>query len=225
MKPSVSSCRDVSGNQLGDNATIIQGDAHTHYHLPHQPTPAAVRAIPYPRNEDLVHRPDLVIKLNQLLPQTTESCSAALWGLGGLGEATFSQDYKTIVRKLGADKALKDEDLFAAVREYIKLQLQWVLILDNADDLALFGVGRAEGTATLFEYIPQAPAGTILWTSRDEHIMGTLVGSRRGVRVGRMAPDEATELLNMARNVEKSEDVVGTTALLEELQWLPLAIS
>ncbi|KAH7160587.1 hypothetical protein B0J13DRAFT_644416 [Dactylonectria estremocensis] len=95
----------------------------------------------------------------------------------------------------------------------IGLMPQWVLILDNADDLALFGVGSAEETTTLFEYTPRAPTGTILWTSRDEHIVGTLVRSRRGVRVGRMAPDEATELLNMARNVEKSEDV------------LPLAIS
>ncbi|KAH7112256.1 hypothetical protein B0J13DRAFT_461501, partial [Dactylonectria estremocensis] len=89
-------------------------------------------------------------------------------------KATFSQDYKTIARKLGVDKALKDEDLFAAIRENIELQPQWVLILDNADDLALFGIGRAEETTTLFEYIPRAPTGTILWTSRDEHIIGTL---------------------------------------------------
>ncbi|KAH7124578.1 hypothetical protein EDB81DRAFT_208804 [Dactylonectria macrodidyma] len=93
MKPSVSSRRNVSRNQLGDNATIIQGGAHTHYHLPHQPAPAAIRAIPYPHNEDLVHRPDLITKLNQLLPQTTESCSAALWGLGGSGKTQIALDY------------------------------------------------------------------------------------------------------------------------------------
>ena len=54
---------------------------------PHPPARAeVVRVIPYPRNEDLVHRRELIEKLDELLPQTTSgSCSAALWGLGGSG--------------------------------------------------------------------------------------------------------------------------------------------
>ncbi|KAH7143641.1 P-loop containing nucleoside triphosphate hydrolase protein [Dactylonectria macrodidyma] len=245
-----SSNRDFSGNQLGDNATIIQGD--THLHLPHLPAHLPVRAIPYPRNEDLVSRPDLVARINELLPRARESYSAALWGLGGSGKtqlaidyayrrcedrdcsvfwvhadnkASFSQDYKTIARKLGLDKTLEDEALFVAVRESIESQPLWVLILDNADDLTLFGVGTTGDTNSLFEYIPKSPAGMTLWTSRDEHIVGTLVGPRRGVEVGRMTLGEATELLNIARKVESSDDTAAVAALLEELQLLPLAVS
>lgn len=92
--------RDVSSNQFGDHTAIHQGDTHNNYsnaaihrgdihnvaiHLPHGPARAAVHVIPYPRNEDVVHRPELVDKLNELLPSTSKSSSAALWGLGGSG--------------------------------------------------------------------------------------------------------------------------------------------
>jgi hypothetical protein len=76
--------RDVNRSRIGDNARINMGDIH--YHLPHPAVRAeVVRVIPYPRNEDLVLRPDLVDKLDELLPPTPGSRSAALWGLGGSG--------------------------------------------------------------------------------------------------------------------------------------------
>ncbi|KAM0292736.1 hypothetical protein ACHAPM_011746, partial [Fusarium culmorum] len=122
--------RDVNRSRIGDNARINMGDIH--YYLPHPAVRAeVVRVIPYPRNEDLVHRPDLIDKLDELLPPTPGSRSAALWGLGGSGktqialdyayrrcdadkeccifwvhadsEATFLADYKTIGKKLGVD--------------------------------------------------------------------------------------------------------------------------
>lgn len=79
--------RDVSDNQFGDNATINQGDFRPiHYHLPHRPVRPAIRAIPYPRNEDVVQRPEVVDKVNELLPPAaTEFDSAGLYGLGGSG--------------------------------------------------------------------------------------------------------------------------------------------
>lgn len=77
--------REVTSSQFGNNTTIHQGDNINQYYLPHQPARAAIRVIPYPRNEELVHRPDLIDKLNTLLPPTPKYCSAALWGLGGSG--------------------------------------------------------------------------------------------------------------------------------------------
>lgn len=49
------------------------------------PVPKACRIIPFPRNEDVVHRPDLFAELETLLPATPEYHSAAVWGLGGSG--------------------------------------------------------------------------------------------------------------------------------------------
>ena len=150
-------------------------------------------------------------------------------------ETTFAQDYKAIARKLGLDK-LDGEKLLAAVRERIESGPSWLLVLDNADDLALFGVGQTshdtshggagEELVSLYDYVPQSGNGTVLWTSRDERIAGSLVGPRRGIHVGQMKPDEAIALLERSRNGKiRSGETVDAETLLEELQWLPLAIS
>lgn len=246
--------REIGNTRFGNNTTIHQDNNTYNLHLPLRPARPFIHIIPYPRNEDLVSRPDLVEKLNVLLPQTSRAyCSAALWGLGGSGktqialnyaynrcdkgtcsvfwvhadsEATFSQDYKTIAQALGVDQQLKGEDLLEAVRDQIAAQPDWVLILDNADDLQIFGVDQApEQTKSLYQYIPQASVGTVLWTSRDAHIAGTLVGSKRGIEVARMKSNEAEELLTIARDFETNEEGLETAALLQELQWLPLAIT
>lgn len=76
--------RVISDSQFGDNTNIYQGNIH--FHLAHRPARAeVVRVIPYPPNEDLVYRQDLINKLNKLLPQAPGFYSAALWGLGGSG--------------------------------------------------------------------------------------------------------------------------------------------
>ncbi|KAL7960478.1 P-loop containing nucleoside triphosphate hydrolase protein [Trichoderma compactum] len=253
MAQPASSQREIHDSQIGDYATVDQSNHTYNVHLPLKPAWSAIHIIPYPRNEDLVSRPDLVEKLNVLLPQASHTyCSAALCGLGGSGktqialnyayerrdkgncsvfwvhaesEATFSQDYKTIAQAFGVNQQLKGEDLLAAVRDQIAAQPDWVLVLDNADDLQVFGVGQAPGqTKSFYQYVPRASVGTVLWTSRDARIAGTLVGPRRGIKVARMKSDEAEELLSMARDLETNEEELETAALLEELQWLPLAI-
>ncbi|KAH7183824.1 hypothetical protein BKA60DRAFT_644490 [Fusarium oxysporum] len=251
--------REVSHNQFRDHTLVHQGNAQTnvYYGTPlHLPARAeVVRVIPYPRNEDVVHRRDLIDRLDKLLPHTSGSHSAALWGLGGSGktqialdytyrrcdadkeccvfwvhadsEATFLADYKTIGKKFGVDKWLDGSDLLDAVRNAIEGRPKWLMILDNADNLRLFGVGQqAKDTGTnnnLHRYIPHGSQGTILWTSRDAHIAGTLVGARRSVQVRSMAMDEAATLL--ATTSGDSSTSKEADDLLKELQCLPLAIS
>ncbi|KAL7796010.1 P-loop containing nucleoside triphosphate hydrolase protein [Trichoderma ceciliae] len=243
--------RDISHSQFGDNTVINQGDVH--FRLP-QPAPAqVVRVVPYLLNEDLVYRRDLVEKLDRLLPQTQGFYSAALWGLGGSGktqialdlayrrcdnggccvfwvhadsEATFTADYKMIGKKLGVDSRLEGPELLDAVRSSIEKRPRWVTIFDNADNLRLFGVGCTEGTSDdLSRYIPQGAQGTILWTSRDARIAGTLVDPRRGIQVPSMTRDEAKSLLATSRGNMSAAEEVATDHLLEELQRLPLAVS
>ncbi|KAL6828664.1 P-loop containing nucleoside triphosphate hydrolase protein [Trichoderma camerunense] len=254
MEQPASYRREIQNSQFGDNATVHQGDHTYNLHIPLRPARSAIRVIPYPLNEDLVNRPDLMKKLNELLPQTSRAyCNAALWGLGGSGktqialnyayqrcdkrncsvfwvhagsEATFSQDYKTIAQAFGIDEQLRNEELYKAVRDKIAAQPEWVLILDNADDLRLFGVNQAPGeTKSLFQYIPRASTGTVLWTSRDAHITGTLIGPTRSIEVARMKYDEAETLLKIAGSLEVGRGTTEVVALLEELQWLPIAIT
>jgi hypothetical protein len=58
-------------------------------------------------------------------------------------ETTFTQDYKKIAKKLGLAGSVDGSEMLAAVREQIETDPCWLLVLDNADDLKLFGVGRA----------------------------------------------------------------------------------
>lgn len=78
--------RNFTDSQLGDNVTINQGDVHHHYPSERSQPRKPIRLIPYLRNKEFVDRPDLVEKLNTLLPHVPESFNdAALWGLGGSG--------------------------------------------------------------------------------------------------------------------------------------------
>ncbi|GAB1317356.1 hypothetical protein MFIFM68171_07566 [Madurella fahalii] len=220
--------------------------------------------IPFPRNEDVVHRAAIFSELDALLPPSRECQSAALWGLGGSGktqvaleyayrrslrdppcsvfwvhaddETTFAQDYKSIAQKLGLAEGLSGTELLAAVRGRIETDPCWLLVLDNADDLGLFGVGRtvqrgrhgqtAGKVFNLYDFVPRGPVGTVLWTSRDKRIGGSLVSAQRAINVARMTDSEAVTLLETVGNRKVGEDERDNAAqLLAELDWLPLAVS
>lgn len=142
-------------------------------------------------------------------------------------KATFTHDYKTIAAKLHFDTRLEGEDLFEAVRDAIESQRSWVLVLDKADDLRLFGVGEsANETKSLAEYLPQGDTGTVLWTSRDGRI-ADIVGPQQAIEVVSMTSTEAVKLLAVAMNDART-GYAGSKdgkCLLEELQYLPLAVS
>ncbi|EJT68929.1 hypothetical protein, variant [Gaeumannomyces tritici R3-111a-1] len=224
--------------------------------------------IPFPRSTALVERGGIFSELERLLPPRAEWQSAALWGLGGSGktqvaleyayrrwynsapcsvfwvhadnEATFTQDYQSIAKKLRLPANLQDEELLAAVRDRIEAEPSWVLVLDNADNLGLFGVGwRKPGASrqphrattdyapkNLHQFVPRSPTGTVLWTSRDERIAGSLVVAGQTINVARMEAGEAVKLLETIRNraIDDTEQD-NASALLAELDWLPLAIS
>jgi tetratricopeptide (TPR) repeat protein len=144
-------------------------------------------------------------------------------------EATFLADYRTISKKLGVDDQLEGADLLDAVCDEIEQRSKWLMILDNADELKLFGVGgnKKDGgeSQNLYKYVPCTSQGTVLWTSRDAHIAGTLVGASRSIQVQSMEKDEATTLLATTRGDLPILDKAGIDGLLEELQCLPLAVS
>ncbi|KAL6691014.1 P-loop containing nucleoside triphosphate hydrolase protein [Trichoderma pleuroticola] len=225
--------RNIRRSQFRDNTVINQGD--THIHLPAHSVRTLTHVIPYPRNEDFISRSDIVGKLDQLLPRSSEFYSAALCGLGGSGKtqialdytyrrcgthsvfwvhadtkATIINDYKMIARKFGdVDEKLDDEGLLMAVCNRIEAEPEWLLVLDNADDLSLFGIGiTSSSSKTLSNCIPRGPKGLVLWTTRDKRIKGTLVSPIRAV------DDKAT-----------SEDINNINQLLEALQYHALAIS
>ncbi|KAK4252200.1 hypothetical protein C7999DRAFT_37170 [Corynascus novoguineensis] len=221
------------------------------------------RLFPFARNEDVVDRLALFAQLDQLLPPSSASQSAALWGLGGSGktqialeyayrradedptcsvfwvhaddETTFVSDYKAIAKSLKISSDFEGDELLTAVRDGIEALKPYVLVLDNADNLTLFGVGRdraagGENTAkemarNMFGFVPRH-SGTVLWTSRDKRIGGSLVSAKRTINVARMTDSEALVLLETVGNKKIGEGELNDAArLLAELDWLPLAVS
>ncbi|KAL6789756.1 hypothetical protein J3E68DRAFT_86040 [Trichoderma sp. SZMC 28012] len=248
----MSADRNVCSNAFGPNTQIHQGDNH---YYSSNALRKAYFVVPFPPNEDIVLRPEIVTKLDELLLPSKEGryCNAALWGLSGSGktqialnyayrrshedpdcdifwvhadnEASFVQDYQAVARTLGLDPMLKGEELFLEVRKCIESQRKWLLILDNADDVTRFGIGATDHTKSLLKFIPGGPGGTILWTSCDKQIVA-LVGPHRGIQIPHMSIEEAEKLLSVARDEDiQDHEIQDARLLLQELQWLPLAIS
>ncbi|KAL7931735.1 hypothetical protein V8C35DRAFT_309362 [Trichoderma chlorosporum] len=245
----------ISSSAFGNGTKIHQGDNIIHNYGSNA-SPKAYSLIPFPRNEGIVQRPAIFTQLDQLLSSSLdgEYCDAALWGLGGSGksqialdyayrrsrddpacavfwvhadsETSFGRDYQMIARKLGLDHTLSGHELFLTVRYGIESQTRWLLILDNTDDVTLFGISMvADQTKSLLAYIPRGPGGTVLWTSRDEQIIA-LAGPRRGIQVPHMTVKEAEELFSMVKEEGiRNDEIQDAETLLQELQRLPLAIS
>jgi tetratricopeptide (TPR) repeat protein len=144
--------------------------------------------------------------------------------------AKFLQDYKSIAGIAGLSSKLENEDLMSAVRTWLESQSNWLLVLDNADALQYFGAeytysNRVE-SSNLYRFVPQGLAGTILWTTRDERVVGGLVDVRQGINVTRMEQLEAETLLAKLSGLAiAGGDSKDATELLRQMDKLPLAIA
>ncbi|KAA6415096.1 MAG: hypothetical protein FRX48_01848 [Lasallia pustulata] len=105
----------------------------------------------------------------------------------------------------------------------------WLIVLDNADDLRTFTdsegsprSGGSSGDTFLNRYLPHAPHGSILATSRSKQVGQHLV--RRPsqlIEVGQMSKHEALNLLRERDLQGTDEDLLKLACHLE---YLPLAI-
>ncbi len=113
-------------------------------------------------------------------------------------------------------------------------QRNWLLVLDNVDDLKIFkkpnsGLQVQENqpqSLELYRFIPKSSGGTVIWTSRDGGIIGNLVGVNQGIQVGTMTDQESLRLFQRlsgrSNTLEPSE---SERQLLKLLEKLPLAIA
>lgn len=72
----------IESNIIGNNNQIHQGDVI--YNYASNPREPCV-LIPFPRNEELIPRQDLISELDRILPLSEDYSTAALYGLGGSG--------------------------------------------------------------------------------------------------------------------------------------------
>ncbi|KAI9652346.1 MAG: hypothetical protein M1829_001669 [Trizodia sp. TS-e1964] len=225
--------------------------------------PKPIIQIPFDRNDGFVNRKDIFKDIDHLLSSFPHNRSAALWGLGGSGktqvaleyayryqdnsscsifwihaesEARFVQSYSELGTKAKLPVDLKGQDLLRAVQEWIEQQKDWLLVLDNADDLEIFKTSYSasqdanhQKSLHLLQFVPRAHSGIVLWTSRDAGILGSIISLNRGVKVGAMSLQESWYLFqtlcgNPYNEIEQ-EPSQEIEELIDHLQKLPLAIS
>jgi tetratricopeptide (TPR) repeat protein len=140
---------------------------------------------------------------------------------------SMEQAYSEIAKILEIPRvADAKEDVKELVRQYLSNNTagKWLLIVDNADDMNLL-FGSEQLSRGIADYLPQSEIGLILFTTRYQDVAVSLTGGDI-IELEEMNKEEAVSFLakSLARK-HLLEDNAITTELLDELTYLPLAIT
>ncbi|EXJ79944.1 hypothetical protein A1O3_08230 [Capronia epimyces CBS 606.96] len=102
---------------------------------------------------------------------------------------------------------------------------EWLLILDNADDMTLWGRNSptTPGVTPLTKYLPKSPSGSILVTTRSRRVAAPIAG-KHVINLMEVTAEEAEQMLKSLLPESSLADREETELLLEKLTYLPLAI-
>ncbi|KAF1996308.1 TPR-like protein [Amniculicola lignicola CBS 123094] len=153
------------------------------------------------------------------------------WVHGGT-RARFEEGYRRIidtVKMNGWDNP--QTDVLRLVRGWLSDESSrpWTLILDNCDDGGVFfpAVQTNKNDASeepLSNFIPQAPWGSILVTSRSRDVAHRITGSHADIIM--LDPmSEAHALTLLGNRLQITPDQKDASELVEALDYMPLAIS
>lgn len=149
----------------------------------------------------------------------------------------FDQAYREIARKLKLPR-FNDPDIntLEVVMEWLADEGNgpWLMVLDNADDMeVLFGThaqassrqSRRQELAALVNYIPRSSNGSTLVTTRDRRVGERLMNREKPVAVVPFEVADAKQLLRNKLPKNDERDEAASMELLENLNFLPLAIT
>ena len=148
--------------------------------------------------------------------------------------AKFEQGYQEIARRLslpGWDD--QKVDTLQLVYEWLSDEYngEWLLVVDNADDEAAFFAKKHGGpeqgqeiSKPLARYLPNSTKGSVLVTTRDKRVGQRLAGREKTIEVLPMTALDSKSLLQ-SRIAEEDWDDADAMKLIEELSYLPLAIT
>ncbi|KAL6235048.1 hypothetical protein BDW75DRAFT_149584 [Aspergillus navahoensis] len=217
-------------------------DARTDCHL----------MIPFERNPCFVGRQDEIHELEKMISTPGGAKKLAIIGLGGVGktqvalelayrmrdrDATCSifwipctsyeaveQAYMAIGQMVGIQD-VSPADMKEHIKAYFRhKEGKWLLIFDNADDMEMWTKG-SNNTLPLKDFLPFSNHGHIIFTSRNRELAVDLVSSCL-VPIGELDEKTGIELLEKSLfRKDLLDDYPTTIALLEQLTFLPLAIS
>jgi tetratricopeptide (TPR) repeat protein len=151
-------------------------------------------------------------------------------------QARFKQAYTSLADRLELPGRLEPQaDVLQLVSDWLcdETNGQWLMVLDNVDDVGTFFPSRRReqdgsvenSPVSLAAYLPQSRNGSILITSRNKDAASKLAGGRNKIReVLAMDKSQCLELLRI-----KLEDVPyeeeAAVDLVHRLDCMPLAIT
>ncbi|KAH8696611.1 putative kinesin light chain [Talaromyces proteolyticus] len=209
--------------------------------------------VPLARNPKFVGRQDEITRLEELITMQDGPRKIAVTGLGGVGKtqvalelahrirdrdkecsvfwipctsyAIIEQMFLHIAQILG----LRDVNP-AEVKEQVKSHLsskragKWLLVFDNADDAEMW-FAASHTAPPLEDFIPESEHGWILFTTRNRKLAMKLAPFNI-VSIPDVDKEMAVRILDKTlAHEDLLRDTTTTAALLEQLAFLPLAIT
>ncbi|KAL4861384.1 hypothetical protein BDV12DRAFT_180362 [Aspergillus spectabilis] len=207
--------------------------------------------VPFLRSARFVGREEELAKVEELIK--IRQSKIAIYGLGGVGKTQIAIELAYRIRKKDprcsilwipctsyasieqaylciAEILAIEEVKPAKIKEHVKAYLslpreqKWLLIFDNADDMDMWFGGSSVATA-LTDFLPQSEQGCILFTTRNRKLAVKLASSSV---VNISEPDTETGLKILENGLLRKDlldDKEAAVALLEQLMFLPLAIT
>ncbi|KAF9771509.1 hypothetical protein IL306_010850 [Fusarium sp. DS 682] len=182
-------------------------------------------------------RNEVITKLQKLLFTDPDGQRAALVGLGGVGKTQIALQLAHTVKRQ-AQHDLKYSVIWMPALSMASFELacnlksflsskeagKWFLIIDNADDMrTLYGTAQAPGGIS--EFIPDCEQGYILFTTRSREV-ALSVAQTNIVELSQMDTQDAKALLQSSLiQKDQIQDTASVNTLLNELAYLPLAIT
>lgn len=123
-------------------------------------------------------------------------------------------------------------DVLLLVKKWFEEQtkMQWIMIIDNADDIALFfpfqrsdDLDARQQEDKLARYIPDCNHGSILITTRNKQVGVKFCQGSPSIEVTKMTDDEAQQLVQSILKTDIS--TVDISNLVSKLEHLPLALA
>ncbi|KAL2803418.1 hypothetical protein BJX63DRAFT_425293 [Aspergillus granulosus] len=208
--------------------------------------------IPFARNPHFVGRQEEIQKIEDLISVPDGPKKLAITGLGGVGKTQIAlelayrmqdrepecsifwipctsyeaveQAFMSIAQRVGLHN-LEPAEVKARVKTFFRqANEKWTLIFDNADELDMWTKG-SKNTPPLRDFLPFNRLGYVILTTRNRKLAVKLASS---VVIHVPELDEKTGIEFLRKSlIQKSlvENHHATIALLEQLTFLPLAIT
>ncbi|KAL6832120.1 hypothetical protein V8C40DRAFT_163757 [Trichoderma camerunense] len=167
--------------------------------------------------------------------QKTHPTISVFW-IHASNAARFRQAFLSIAQDYDIpDYAEPKVDMLLLVKNWLeeKDHGEWLMIIDNADDMQLF-FGQPAATATtpskekdeknLARYLPECSHGAILITTRNKQVGVRMTKGQQPIEVLRMNEEESAQLLR-AKLKNTSATITEVSMLSSQLEHLPLALA